>query len=237
MPETPDTATGVIYTRKAPVRPKTFNDATRSVRVVAVTETPVYRSVPLLKLLFPVPIIVVVSGCQLPPSGQVPLLDSHNTSTVHAVLGSARNFAVVGSSLECDVFFSGTPAGLITAQKVREGHLTDFSIGFHVDLSKTEIIRRGGFKLLNGNKILGPAVIHHRWFLDELSVVFQGANPDAKAREQAGIILERMDPLERILPTNWYKQEAQPDSGRLLDRAFWGLILFILLAALIGLWR
>jgi hypothetical protein len=162
------------------LKPQTFNEKTRSVRVVAATEARIHRSDPFLG--FPVDIVHLVDGVVLPPKGQVPLLDSHNAKTVSSVLGSARNFEVVGTALECEVFFSGTAAGKEAAQKVREGHLTDFSVGYIV--LESSWIPPKKKKVINNREFTGPLKIHSRWRLLELSIAPIGADDNAKARSE-----------------------------------------------------
>lgn len=147
-------------------------------RVVAVTETPVPTWDPEHKDF--VDEILLVRGGNVPLTGQVPLLDSHNNSSVSGVLGSARNFELAGDVLECDVFFSGTPSGLDVAQKVKEGHLTDFSVCYI--RTESRWIPAGQTQDIDGRLFHGPAKITTKWNLMELSVTPIGADRFAKAR-------------------------------------------------------
>ena len=215
-----------LHYRKLPVRPTTFDDATRSVRAVAAAETPIRRIDPELKI--PVDMIHRVDGVVLPESGQVPLLDSHNWTSVSAVLGSVRNFGVMGNTLECDVFFSGTPAGILAAQKVREGHLTDFSVGYLWDLADSERIPKGETRTVAGRMIRGPARIIKKWHLLELSLVMKGADPMAKARQAEAQLTERS--------AGRTPEAAAPyRRGRVIDRIFWWLAAFMGASLLISL--
>ncbi len=160
-------------------KPATFNPNTLSVRVVAKTEEPILRYTTHFKE--PVPVITLMSGVMIPRKGQVPLLDSHDRSTVSAILGSARNFEIADNVLECDVFFSRTPAGLSAAQKVREGHLTDFSVGcFYLDSCP---VPAGEERQISDRRFSGPALVVTQWLIFELSIVAVGADPRAKARD------------------------------------------------------
>jgi hypothetical protein len=148
------------------------------VRVVAVTENPVPTWDWEQKDF--VDEILLVRGGNIPLTGQVPLLDSHNNSSVSGVLGSARNFELTGDVLECDVFFSGTPSGLDVAQKVKEGHLTDFSVCYI--RTESQWIPAAQTQDIEGRLFHGPARITTKWNLMELSVTPIGADRFAKAR-------------------------------------------------------
>ena len=163
-------------------KPSTFDEKTSSVRAVAATESPA--------MVFDydrfdvVPEVLLMSGLQLPANGRCPLLDSHSRGSVSNILGSARGFNVVGFELHCDVHFSADTAGQNAAEKVRDGHLTDFSVGYLV--SEKQWIPDGERKIISGNEFKGPVSVVTRWALKELSVTPIGADPGAKARSEAG---------------------------------------------------
>ncbi|MGE0084710.1 MAG: hypothetical protein AB7S75_09830 [Desulfococcaceae bacterium] len=165
-------------------RPKSFDEETSSVRVVAVTENPVrvwdWNSKQYIEE------VLLVDGFSLPPSGKIPLLDAHNRSSVSSVLGSARRFHPSGNSLECDVFFSGTDVGRNAAQNVKEGHLTDFSVGYFP--VESYYIKEGESKDINGRFFRGPVKVTAKWNLRELSLTPIGADQYATARSENGII-------------------------------------------------
>ncbi len=165
-------------------KPKSFDDETSSVRVVAVTENPVrvwdWNSKQYIDE------VLLVDGFSLPPSGKIPLLDAHNRSSVSSVLGSARRFHPSGNSLECDVFFSGTDVGRNAAQNVKEGHLTDFSVGYFP--VESYYIKEGESKDINGRFFRGPVKVTAKWNLRELSLTPIGADQYATARSENGII-------------------------------------------------
>jgi len=165
-------------------KPKSFDDETSSVRVVAVTENPVrvwdWNSRQYIDE------VLLVDGFSLPPSGKIPLLDAHNRSSVSSVLGSARRFHPSGNSLECDVFFSGTDVGRNAAQNVKEGHLTDFSVGYFP--VESYYIKEGESKDINGRFFRGPVKVTAKWNLRELSLTPIGADQYATARSENGII-------------------------------------------------
>ncbi|MDM8524865.1 HK97 family phage prohead protease [Desulfococcaceae bacterium HSG8] len=164
----------------APLKPETFDDRTRSVRIVAATENPIIKRDPVLGVR--INIVHFVDGFIIPPSGQVPLLDSHDRSSVSNVLGSVRNFEVKNRVLECDVFFSGTSAAKDAAQKVKEGHLTDFSVGYYYLLSDSHLIPPGKTKEIRGRTFKGPVRVITKCYLREVSIAPIGADRYAKVK-------------------------------------------------------
>ena len=185
-----------LYIRKISAKQGSFNEKTQSVWVIAATENPLLRfDLSQQKMVY---LVHLVDGAILPRSGQVPLLDTHNRGTVVSIIGSARNFRVSGSNLECEVFFSGTEAGKNAAQKVKEGHLTDFSVGYIV--LETFWIPEGQTKEIRGRTFKGPLRVNSLWRLIELSIAAIGADENAK------VIYEK----QREIPAN-------PVSGNCID--------------------
>jgi hypothetical protein len=126
--------------------------------------------------------VLLMSGVNLPAAGQVPLLDSHhNYEGVAAVLGSCRDIHVEnGNALVGTVFFSKTAAASEAFQKLREGHLTDFSVGYAI--RKHETLEDGASGVYDGAEVTGPCRVVKEWNLYELSICPIGADPAAKAR-------------------------------------------------------
>ncbi|MDR1309215.1 MAG: HK97 family phage prohead protease [Deltaproteobacteria bacterium] len=126
--------------------------------------------------------VLLMSGVNLPAAGQVPLLDSHhNHEGVAAVLGSCRDIHVEnGNALVGTVFFSKTAAASEAFQKLREGHLTDFSVGYAI--RKHETLEDGASGVYDGAEVTGPCRVVKEWDLYELSICPIGADPAAKAR-------------------------------------------------------
>ncbi len=170
-----------LLTREVSVptwKPQTFDDQSLSVHAVAVTENPV-RVWDFETSRF-IHEVLLLSGLILPETGQVPLLDSHNRQSVTGILGSARNFSQVNGVLECDVFFANTDAGRTVAMNVKDGHLTDFSVGYIID--EAVYLADGEVRELDGRTFEGPLKVTTRWHLRELSVTAIGADQKAKSR-------------------------------------------------------
>ncbi|MCP4112008.1 MAG: hypothetical protein GY749_41855 [Desulfobacteraceae bacterium] len=213
-----------LLTRDTPLTPRSFNDASASVRVIAATEKPIFMTDPYLRI--PVKMIILVNGVVLPPSGQIPLLDSHDPTTVSSILGSVRNFKQVGTALECEVFFAGTKAGKEAAQLVKEGHLTDFSVGFRWMLKDSLFIPAGKAEEIKGQTTEGPARIIKRWYLKELSIVAIGANDEAKA-VQGG---------DKPKPGEQEPAGLKIRNIYIVDIIFYTIILLMVLYLLKGVW-
>lgn len=126
-----------FVTRSAPLgagRPLTLDEAARSVDVVASTQAVV--KVFDVDEWQPVREVLLMSGCQLPDSGRVPLLDCHSREHAGDIVGSFMDIRVEdgpqGPQLVGRAVFSATPDGEAPFRKVAEGHLTDVSIGYEV---------------------------------------------------------------------------------------------------------
>jgi len=162
--------------------PSTINRDTRSVEVIAATEEPVevydWERWEVVKEVLP------MAGCELPETRQVPLLDSHQRYSTASVIGSARELRVEGAQLCCRSYFAEAPEAEGPFAKVRDGHLTDFSIGYRV--FESVWVPDGESAVVHGRTYNGPVKIAKRWRPKELSVCPIGADELAKARSEAG---------------------------------------------------
>jgi hypothetical protein len=148
--------------------------------VVAVTENPV-RIWDWERKAF-IREVLLIGGVQLPENGRIPLLDSHNRTSVTGILGSARNFDKKETTLEAEVAFSETDAGRNAALNVRDGHLTDFSVGYYP--LEWVYLKEGESREIAGRTFTGPLKVTTRWRLRELSVTAIGADRAATARSE-----------------------------------------------------
>lgn len=166
-------------------RPATINESARSVQVVASTEAPA--------VVFdwdswrPVTEVLLMGGCQMPATGQVPLLDSHSRYSVSDVIGSFRSMRIEsgpeGPQLVGEAVFSGTDDGEKPWRKMCEGHLTDVSIGYEV-IAYTDI-KAGETATFDGREFEGPLRVSTQWRIFELSPCPIGADDNAKFRAEA----------------------------------------------------
>ena len=161
--------------------PATLEEDSRSVEVVAATENPV--EVMDWKRWEIVNEVLLMDGLELPKSRQVPLLDTHSRYQTASVLGSFRGIETDNGQLVGRAHFSSVPEAEGLYTKVREGHLTDFSIGYRV--VESVWIPEESKKKVKGREFEGPLSVATRWRVKELSAVPIGADEDAKVRAES----------------------------------------------------
>lgn len=164
--------------RSLEVRAKSFREDERSVEAVISTETPV---------LMPdwsrgelVPEVLLARGAEFPKSRQIPFLDSHNRSSIKDQLGSARNITVNDGNITATLMFSKAAQAEDAMAGVREGHITDVSVGY--DVLKRTYIAEGQTKTISGREFTGPVNVVTKWRLREVSLTPIGADAQAKLR-------------------------------------------------------
>lgn len=151
--------------------------------------------------------VLLMSGIALPE--QVPLLDSHDMTTVQKVLGSIRNFRIHSDisvkageprirGLDGQVSFTKQPEGESAFQKYKEGHLRDVSIGYLP--VERKVLRRGQVLEIEGRTFTGPKIIVTKWKLKEGSVLPMGADSRTRLRNEPSI-LEDLTMDETLLAT------------------------------------
>jgi len=129
--------------------------------------------------------VLLMSGCKLPESRQVPLLDSHRRYDTSSVIGSCRNLRVDGAVLVGRAFFADDRGAESAWNKTRDGHITDFSIGYVIDAATW--VPEGQTVVIDGRSFTGPVRVVTEWTVRELSVCPIGADETAKARAEADI--------------------------------------------------
>jgi hypothetical protein len=132
--------------------------------------------------------VLVADGMLVPAIGQVPLLDSHNRNSAMDVVGHVKNFteATIGGypGRIGRSYFAADPTSQIIAQKVRDGHITDGSVGYRVE--KSIWIQEDQEAAVNGRVWKGPIKLSYVWSLKEFSVTPIGADVLAKVRLLCG---------------------------------------------------
>lgn len=164
--------------RALSVRAETFNEDTRSVVAVISTETPV--DMPDWERMAMVPEVLQASGVQFPASRQVPFLDSHQRRSVKDQLGSARSIAVENGQISSTLFFRKSAEANDALDGVRDGHITDVSVGY--DVLKRQHVKAGETKTIGGRTYEGPVNVVTKWRLREVSLTPIGADAQAKLR-------------------------------------------------------
>lgn len=128
--------------------------------------------------------ILLMSGCTMPDNRQIPLLDSHQRYSTASVIGSCRNLQVTTTQLVGRAYFADDPGAESAWVKTRDGHITDFSVGYSVDAATW--VPDGQVAVIDGRSFEGPVRVVTAWSVKELSVCPIGADETAKARAEAG---------------------------------------------------
>lgn len=128
--------------------------------------------------------ILLMDGLVLPATKQVPLLDSHSRYSVDDILGSVTDIrsAEAGGYAAVDglVRFASDERAQRVLQLVRDGHLTDGSVGYRVD--RAVWIPEGEQAAIRGRVFDGPVKVSYEWSLKEFSATPIGADALAKVR-------------------------------------------------------
>lgn len=162
------------------VRREDQDQVNKSVPVVIASENPVERYDDSTDEM--IQEILLMSGVEYRAGkNQLPIVDSHDRSTVRNVLGSVRNIRVEGTELVGDASFARDTDSQIAFEKLMDGHLTDFSITAWPNEQRA--IRRGETERIGDKEIQGPAVIVTRWTPSDASLVAAGADETSTVRE------------------------------------------------------
>lgn len=166
--------------------PGSLNSAMRSVGFVLATENPVQVYDWEYGLVREV---LLMSGASF--AEQVPLLDAHSRTSVEDQLGSLRELTVNNGELLATAYFSSEAESAFI--KVREGHITDISIGYTVQ--EYVFIPEGTSATVEGKIFTGPLKVSTKWQVREGSLTPIGADEYAKARSY-----ENNQPEEKSMP-------------------------------------
>lgn len=190
--------------RAVPGAPPTLDEKSRTVEAVIATENPVDEFD--FKRWEIVPTVLLMSGMQMPQSRQLPLLECHSRFSTETLLGSLRDLQVEGDQLASVAHFSRAEEAEGPWTKVREGHLTDFSIGRR-DLEST-FINDGDNGIVAGRNFTGPVRVVTKWIPREASICPIGADELAKVRSPhqntntQTTEESNMDPQEKVVDDN-----------------------------------
>lgn len=162
-------------------KPSTTNDEDRSVDVVIASESPVlttypHPSNPNKKVQ--IPEVLRMDGIVQPKTGKLPLLDSHRREKSEDLFGSVGDLRIEGDEYVGRAAFSSTVERIYT--RVKEGHLTDTSVGAQV--LESTFVPDGKTQVVNGKTYTGPVNVVTRWRPRELSVLPIGLDDRSKFR-------------------------------------------------------
>ncbi|MCA6109596.1 phage major capsid protein [Bradyrhizobium cenepequi] len=178
--------------RDAIPRPRSFDEDNLTIEAVIASTTPVRRRDArgeFLEILDPV-------GLDVATTRGASVLNSHDQSSLDAVLGSLDDVRVEGNEVIARIRFSSRPEIAPIVQDVRDGILRSLSVGYQVDQWKAG-------KDANGVRTMTAV----RWSVREASFVAVPADPTARTRSanddrairelgrRAGASVERVDAL------------------------------------------
>jgi len=177
-----------ITTRAAELKPSSLDENSRTVRIVAATDAPVtvrdwQRGT--------IPEILEVEKFSLPEGRErVPFLDSHNRSSSRAVVGTVFDLKAAKGKITGVAEISSAANDLFA--KIREGHLTDVSVGYLVNDAR--YIEDGESETISGLTIQGPAKIVTDFMIKEISAVPIGADVNSIIRSENIMTYQNADP-------------------------------------------
>lgn len=181
-------------------KPETFRAEDNSVEFVLSTEEP--ARVFDWERFDIITEILAHDGVNTPKNGQVPLVNSHDRSSIDNILGSVRDIRAENGSVIGRLYFAADEASQRALQKVKDGHLDSGSVGY--EQADSVWIDEKQSLLHNGRSYTGPVLLTRKWNLKEFSLVAVGADPNAKARaeEPETVILSReaVNETKEILP-------------------------------------
>jgi len=181
--EATGTADRSITTREFFVRAATIDEDARSVEATLSTEQPTtvfdwgrWESIDE---------VLIARGVKMPDTKQVPLLETHARHSLDTILGSVRDIrADDGEVVGRLVLADGDERAESAWSKIRQGHLTDVSVGYTVydwiDIPPGKSQRVAGKDYAAGERALR---VVKEWRLRETSLVPVGADSSAKIRE------------------------------------------------------
>lgn len=151
---------GEMLYRIASVQTEGIDREKRSIPLVLATETPCdafdFSRMEIVQE------VLVIDGAELP--SQVPLLDSHESDSMRAVLGSIRDLEKRNGKIVGRAYFASDEHSQKVFNDYADGHVQDFSVG----AARQAVRYEGGTRFVTRSKIF------------EGSAVVRGADPNAK---------------------------------------------------------
>jgi hypothetical protein len=169
--------------RSFPVKtrgPQSINHSERSVVIDISTEQPV----PMYDFETNqfIPEVLLASGVVLPETRKIPLVDSHDTTSVRNILGSIRNVQPEGIVVSGKAYVSEAEPDIWT--KVVEEHIDSASAGYQISEQHTIRLADGDEQQIGERSFIGPLLVRTQWRLAEGSLVAIGADSNAKIRSE-----------------------------------------------------
>lgn len=201
-----------IIVRSAPVTLSTLDEKGRSIECVMCTETPVKMYDWYREEFFDE--VLLTDGARMPK--QLPLLDNHSRYSSTSVIGSVReirkqNGVWVGRAYFLDEDVESERIW----QRVKQGHLTDVSIGYRYEQGEYVDIRKGESQKVNGREFKAESRrqrVAFAWEAKELSTTPIGADRLAKTRSLSDCKFGHG--VEMVDNSTQPREENQPSGDR-----------------------
>ena len=129
---------------------------------------------------------------------QIPIVDSHNDTTVRNIFGSIRGLQVIDGELHGTPSFASDPDSQVICQRMNEGHITDFSITA-LPMESLFIPHGQSYTTQRGQTIDGPAIIHTRWQPHNASICATGADELSTVRRSYTDLVRKVKRMDEAL--------------------------------------
>lgn len=131
--------------------------------------------------------ILLMSGLEFRDGRpKLPIVDSHDRSSVRNVLGSIRDIHIEGDEVVGRTEWARDAYSQDAMQKVIDGHIDDFSIT--ADPLEVVEVPRGKIATFGEKQIEGPADVVTRWQPTDASLVAAGADIRSKVRRSYELV-------------------------------------------------
>jgi hypothetical protein len=193
----PPLKTEALAMRSVSIQSSTADASKRSVRVVTATENPIERWDERRGQV--VQEVLEMDGLQMRPGAtQIPIVDSHDTTTVRNVLGSLRNLAIDGDEFGGVAFFASDDESQRAYTKLMDGHITDFSITAQPN-EVLELKTGQRYTTSRGTEVIGPANVITNWTALDASLVATGADSRSTVRRSYTDLEKRKRTMDEAL--------------------------------------
>jgi hypothetical protein len=165
--------------------------------VVIATETPVRRYDE--ERGYVINEVLLMDGVVLRTNQQqMPIVDSHDDTTVRNILGSIRGLQVINGELHGKPVFASDAEAQLICQRMNEGHITDFSITA-LPIESLFVPHGQTYTTQRGQTIEGPAVIHVRWQPHNASICATGADELSTVRRSYTDLKRKVKRMDEAL--------------------------------------
>lgn len=202
---------GLVTRSEIRLSPSTYREDDHSIEFILATEEPArvwdWERFDVIKE------IIVADGVMIPKNGQVPLVDSHDRSTIENILGSVREIRTHGAEVIGRLYFASTEPARRAEQMIKDGHLDSGSVGY--EQADSEWIGENESKDMNGRHYVGPVLLTKSWRLKEFSLVAVGADPNSKARAETE---QTQETTSREAVDNISKEKNEMDEKKIVEQ-------------------